>query len=206
VLVRVTIVVPLGLAVLRVHLAQTFQSIVSHVLRQEGRRWARRGQARKREEAPRTSVIRDVLPESIRDAALGYKLRVLPINVLIDVDLGFGWMICIEASGETHALAQAAWPDCLFKASDGRMIDGRGVVFRGYQFLGEAHDWDLSFFKAYLIYFHPTDGVQCGIGKLISSAETLNLGKEAAHGQREEGADRAAVHPWQRGAARQAVF
>jgi hypothetical protein len=86
------------------------------------------------------------------------------------------------------------------------MIDGRGVVFRGYQFLGEAHDWDLSFFKAYLIYFHPTDGVQCGIGKLISSAETLNLGKEAAHGQREEGADRAAVHPWQRGAARQAVF
>jgi hypothetical protein len=61
------------------------------------------------------------------------------------------------------------------------MIDGRGVVFRGYQFLGEAHDWDLVFFKTYFIYFHPTDGVQCGIGKLNSSAETLNLLKEAAH-------------------------
>jgi hypothetical protein len=35
------------------------------------------------------------------------------------------------------------------------------------------------FSKAYLIYFHPTDGVQCGIGKLNSSAETLNLRKEA---------------------------
>jgi hypothetical protein len=65
------------------------------------------GRSRK-PEALRTSVIRDVLPESIRDAALGYKLRVVPINVLIDVDLGFGRMICIEASGETHALAQAA--------------------------------------------------------------------------------------------------
>jgi hypothetical protein len=53
----------------------------------------------------------------------------------------------------------------------------------------------ISFFKAYLIYFHPTDGVQCGIGKLNSSAETLNLRKEAAHCQRVEGPDRAAVHP-----------
>jgi hypothetical protein len=44
----------------------------------------------------------------------------------------------------------------------------------------------ISFFKAYLIYFHPRDGVQWGIGKLNSSAETLNLGKETAHGGREE--------------------
>jgi hypothetical protein len=45
----------------------------------------------------------------------------------------------------------------------------------------------ISFFKAYLIYFHPTDGVQCGIGKLISSAETLNLRKEAWRGESEQG-------------------
>jgi hypothetical protein len=44
----------------------------------------------------------------------------------------------------------------------------------------------ISFFNAYLIYFHSTDGVQSGIGKLNSPAETLNLRKEAWRGEGEE--------------------
>jgi hypothetical protein len=113
VLVRVTIVVPLGLAVLRVHLAQTFQSIVSHVLRARRAETSKRGQARKREEAESPKrFVHQLFVMYFQNRSVtrpfGYKLRVVPINVLIDVDLGFGWMICIEASGETHALAQAA--------------------------------------------------------------------------------------------------
>src|ERR1700740_2841995 len=58
----------------------------------------------------------------------------------------------------------------------------------------------ISFFKAYLIHFHPTDGVQCGIGKLNSSAETLNLRKEAGRGEREEGGAACRRHqPWRGG-------